>query len=59
MTVNIDWDKLGFDYMNLPYRYVSYWKDGQWDDGKLSEDANITINEGSPILHYGQALLKA
>lgn len=29
------------------------------DDGKLSEDANITINEGSPILHYGQALLKA
>ena len=54
MTVNIDWDNLGFDYMNLPYRYVSYWKDGQWDDGKLSEDANITINEGSPILHYGQ-----
>lgn len=28
MSVNIDWNNLGFDYMQLPYRYVAHWKDG-------------------------------
>ena len=54
MSVNIDWNNLGFDYMQLPYRYVAHWKDGVWDEGKLSTDPNLTMNEGSPILHYGQ-----
>lgn len=54
MSVNIDWNNLGFDYMQLPYRYVAHWKDGAWDEGKLSTDPNLTMNEGSPILHYGQ-----
>lgn len=38
MSVDIDWNKLGFDYMQLPYRYVAHWKDGAWDDGTLSSD---------------------
>ncbi|MCI1985540.1 MAG: branched-chain amino acid aminotransferase [Lactobacillus sp.] len=54
MTVNIDWNNLGFEYMNLPYRYISHWQDGQWDDGKLTDNNMLTINESSPILHYGQ-----
>lgn len=54
MSVDIDWNNLGFDYMQLPYRYVAHWKDGAWDDGTLSSDPNLTLNEGSPILHYGQ-----
>ncbi|MGH2312169.1 branched-chain amino acid aminotransferase [Streptococcus uberis] len=54
MTVEIDWDNLGFEYHKLPYRYVSYYKDGQWDNGQLSEDATIHISEASPALHYGQ-----
>jgi len=53
-TVNIEWDKLGFSYIKTDYRYVSIWKDGAWDNGKLTEDNTITISEGSTCLHYGQ-----
>ncbi|SEM32620.1 branched-chain amino acid aminotransferase [Ligilactobacillus sp. WC1T17] len=52
--VNLDWENLGFSYHKLPYRYRAYFKDGQWCQQGLTEDANITINEGSPIFHYGQ-----
>ncbi|EQB87063.1 branched-chain amino acid aminotransferase [Clostridium punense] len=51
---NIDWGKLGFNYIKTDLRYVSIWKDGSWDDGKLVEDNNITISEGSTAIHYGQ-----
>ncbi|WP_017415562.1 MULTISPECIES: branched-chain amino acid aminotransferase [Clostridium] len=53
-TTNIEWGKLGFNYIKTDLRYVSIWKDGSWDDGKLVEDNNITISEGSTALHYGQ-----
>jgi branched-chain amino acid aminotransferase len=53
-TVNIDWSKLGFSYIKTDLRYVSIWKDGSWDDGKLVTDNNVTISEGSTTLHYGQ-----
>jgi branched-chain amino acid aminotransferase len=52
--VNIDWSKLGFGYMKTPYRYISYWKDGQWDEGQLITDNVLHISEGSTALHYGQ-----
>ncbi|WP_333860673.1 branched-chain amino acid aminotransferase [Clostridium sp.] len=53
-TINIDWNELGFDYIKTDFRYISVWKDGSWDDGKLVEDNMLTISEGSPALHYGQ-----
>ncbi|HWQ30733.1 MAG TPA: branched-chain amino acid aminotransferase [Negativicutes bacterium] len=53
-TVNIEWDKLGFSYIKTDFRYVSVWKDGAWDNGKLTEDNTLTISEGSTCLHYGQ-----
>ena len=52
--INIDWDNLGFSYMKTDYRYVSTWKDGKWDDGKLTEDNMLSISEASTALHYGQ-----
>lgn len=52
--VDIDWSKLGFSYMKTDYRYISRWKDGQWDDGELVEDNNLSISEASTALHYGQ-----
>lgn len=54
MTINIDWENLGFEYMNLPYRFIAHFKDGQWDEGSLSEDATLHLSESSPALHYGQ-----
>ena len=54
MTVAIDWENLGFAYMKLPYRYIAHYKNGQWDQGELTEDATLHISESSPSLHYGQ-----
>ena len=54
MTLNIDWENLGFEYMNLPYRFIAHYKDGQWAAGSLTEDATLHLSESSPALHYGQ-----
>ena len=54
MTVDLDWENLGFNYRKLPFRYISYYKDGKWDEGQLTEDATLHISESSPALHYGQ-----
>ncbi|KRN89560.1 branched-chain amino acid aminotransferase [Ligilactobacillus ceti] len=52
--VQLDWDNLGFGYIDLPYRYRAYYKDGQWHPGQLETNSQITISEGSTSLHYGQ-----
>ncbi|MDK2801629.1 MAG: branched-chain amino acid aminotransferase [Clostridiales bacterium] len=53
-AINIDWSKLGFNYIKTDFRYISKWKDGKWDEGKLVEDNMLTISEASTALHYGQ-----
>ena len=53
-NVNIDWSSLGFSYIKTDYRYLSNWKDGKWDEGKLVEDNMLSISEASTALHYGQ-----
>ncbi|TVT85186.1 branched-chain amino acid aminotransferase [Pseudomonas sp. H3(2019)] len=50
----IDFDNLGFNYIKTDYRYLSYWKEGDWDDGALVTDNQLHISEGSTALHYGQ-----
>ena len=42
---NLDWANLGFGYVMADYRYVANYKDGKWDDGEITTDANITLNE--------------
>lgn len=54
-ATEIDWENLGFDYMDLPYRFLAHYQDGQWDEGQLTEDGTLHISEGSTGLHYGQA----
>ncbi len=51
---NIDWGNLGFAYMQTDKRYVSLYKDGKWDDGVLTEDATIQMNECACVLQYAQ-----
>lgn len=51
---NIDWANLGFGYMKTDYRYVSNFKDGAWDEGVLTEDANVVISECAGVLQYAQ-----
>ena len=52
---NLDWANLGFGYMVADYRYVSNYKDGKWDDGEITTDANITLNECAGVFQYCQA----
>ena len=51
---NIDWANLGFGYVKTNKRFVSYFKDGKWDEGALTEDDTITINECAGVLQYAQ-----
>ncbi|WP_225049260.1 branched-chain amino acid aminotransferase [Lacticaseibacillus kribbianus] len=55
MTINLDWENLGFNYMELPYRYEAHYKDGAWDEGGLVQGNQLSLNIGSPALHYGQS----
>jgi branched-chain amino acid aminotransferase len=54
MKADLDWGKLSFSYVKTDYRYLSHWKDGAWDEGKLVTENTITIAEGSTAIHYGQ-----
>ena len=51
---NLDWANIGFAYMPTDMRYVSNYKDGAWDEGTLTADSNVTINECAGILQYCQ-----
>ena len=57
-TKNIDWANLGFGYMKTDKRYVSNFKDGSWDEGKMIEDENIVINECAGVLQYAQTVFE-
>ncbi|HJE17906.1 MAG TPA: branched-chain amino acid aminotransferase, partial [Enterococcus casseliflavus] len=52
--MTIDWSNLGFSYIKTPWRFLATWKDGSWNEGKLTEDNYLHIHEGSTALHYGQ-----
>ena len=51
---NIDWSNLTFGYMKTDYRFVSNYKDGKWDEGTLTTDETITLNESAGVLQYAQ-----
>ena len=51
---DIDWSSLPFGYVQTDYRYVSNFKDGAWDEGTLTEDPNVVLNECAGVLQYAQ-----
>lgn len=55
---NIDWSSLGFGYIPTDFRYVSWFKDGKWDDGELTQDPNITMSECACVLQYAQTVFE-
>ncbi len=44
----------GFAYHELPQRYVAYYRNGAWEKGYLTDDANVVLNESSCVLQYAQ-----
>ena len=55
---DIDWGNLGFSYHVTDKRYVSMYKDGKWDDGEVTADANIVLNECAGVLQYAQTVFE-
>ena len=55
---DIDWSNLSFGYQKTDYRYVSYFKDGKWDNGQLTTDENIVLNECAGVLQYAQTVFE-
>ena len=51
---NLDWSNIGFGYIQTDKRYVSNYKDGAWDEGVITEDANVVLNECAGVLQYAQ-----
>ena len=55
---NIDWSNLGFGYVKTDKRFVSNYKDGAWDEGVLTDDDQVVINECAGVLQYAQTVFE-
>ena len=42
---NLDWANLGFGYVKTDKRFVANYKDGAWDDGVITDDDKVVLNE--------------
>ena len=54
----MDWANIGFGYVQTEQRYVSNYKDGKWDEGGLTTDANVVLNECAGVLQYAQTVFE-
>ena len=54
MKADVDWGNLGFGYVKTDERYVSEYKDGKWDEGRLTSDSEIVMSECACVLQYAQ-----
>ncbi len=55
---NINWANLGFGYVQTDKRFVANYKDGAWDEGTLTEDPNVVLNECAGVLQYAQTVFE-
>lgn len=58
MEKKIDWENLGFGYIQTDKRYVADYKDGKWGEGALVQDAVIPLNECAGVLQYAQTVFE-
>lgn len=55
---NIDWSSIGFGYIKTDKRYVSNYNNGAWDEGTLTDDANVVLSECAGVLQYAQTVFE-
>ena len=55
---DLDWSNLGFGYVKTDKRYVSNFKNGAWDEGTLTDDADIVLNECAGVFQYAQTVFE-
>ena len=50
----LDWGNLPFGYMKTTKSFVANWKNGEWDEGKLTKNHSIKMTECAGVLQYAQ-----
>ena len=50
----LNWAELGFQYIKTDYRFTAIYQDGEWSEGGLVSEEEMSIHEGAPSLHYAQ-----
>ena len=56
--MNIEWDKLGFEFRPTKSNIRFHYADGKWSEGVLCGDYNITVSVAANAFHYGQAIFE-
>ena len=56
--MNIEWDKLGFEFMPTRSNVRASFKDGKWSELKLFNTYDITMSVAANCMHYGQAIFE-
>jgi len=56
--MNIEWDKLGFEFRPVKSNFRYHYADGKWNEGKLHTTYDITMSVAANCLHYGQAIFE-
>ena len=51
---NLDGGNLPFGYMKTTKSFVANWKNGEWDEGKLTKNHSIKMTECAGVLQYAQ-----
>ncbi len=56
--MNIEWDKLGFEFLPTKANLRFTYENGRWDEGRLYDTYDITLSIAANCLHYGQAIFE-
>ncbi|MGO4927546.1 branched-chain amino acid aminotransferase [Fundicoccus sp. Sow4_D5] len=51
---DLNWETLGFDYIETGKAFRAHFKEGQWSAGEITTENTVTISHASPALHLGQ-----
>ena len=55
---DIDFYSLGFNYIETKTMFVSDYRNGKWDEGKLVPFGSLKISPAAAILNYGQGVFE-
>lgn len=52
---DLNWSELSFSYTKTPLRFVSRFREGRWEEGELTETADVVLHESAGVLQYAQS----
>ncbi|MFX1487948.1 MAG: branched-chain amino acid aminotransferase [Promethearchaeota archaeon] len=55
---DIDFYSMGFDFIETKSMFVSDFKDGKWDEGRIVPFGNFEISPAACVLNYGQGIFE-